>query len=247
MISETIELLRLWEPGMIPAQLADRAVETGCFSRTTARRARNLVAEMFAPRYLVKEGVLVSRIKFLLDQRFSHDGLAQIFFLQTARAQQIFFDFVVEVYWPKYSSGTASISKDDSEKFIRNALDTGRMQSRWSESTIKRVSGYLLGCCADFGMLVEDGRTQRTIKRFSIRQDMALYLAHDLHFSGLSDMDVIHHPDWRLFGLDHQDVLRLMKNLSHDGHLVIQASAELIQVSWRYRTMEECLDALTQR
>jgi len=49
MISETIELLRLWEPGMLPAHLANRVVETGLFARATARRARNLAVEMFAP------------------------------------------------------------------------------------------------------------------------------------------------------------------------------------------------------
>jgi len=47
--------------------------------------------------------------------------------------------------------------------------------------------------------------------------------------------------------LEAQEVTRLMKNLSHDGHLLIQSSADLVQVSWKYRTMEECLVAITQR
>jgi hypothetical protein len=245
MIPETLDLLRLWEPGLIPAKLADRAVETGLFSRATARRTRNLVAEMFAPRYLADGGAVASRIKVLLENHFQHDSLTQIFFLQAARSQKIFGDFVIEVYWPKYSAGAATLSKDDAERFILRALDTGRMQKRWSESTIRRISGYLIGCCIDFGLLAEVGRTERAIKRFSIRADVALYLAHDLHFAGLSDMDVIHHADWKLFGLEVQEVIRTIKMLSHDGHLVIQSSADLIHVSWRYRTMEECLNALT--
>ena len=62
MIPETLALLRLWEPGMIPANLVARAVDAGIFSRTTARRARNIVAEMFAPRYLCDNGIVAARL-----------------------------------------------------------------------------------------------------------------------------------------------------------------------------------------
>lgn len=247
MVTETMNLLRLWEPGLIPSHLADRAVKAGLFSRATARRARNIVAEMFAPRYLTDEGTAAFRIKYLIEQRFPQDSLEQIFFLYTARAQQIFRDFVIEVYWPKYSAGANNLTKDDATQFIQRALDTGRMCKRWSEETVKRVSGYLIGCCLDFGLVAEDGHTKRTIKRFSIRKEVALYLAHDLHFSGLSDMAVMHHHDWRLFGLEAQEVINQMKTISQDGHLLIQSMTGLIQISWKYQTMEECLVALTQR
>lgn len=246
MVPETMDLLRLWEPGLIPAQLVDRVVEAGLFSRTTARRARNLVAEMFAPRYLSDGGAVATRLKYLLGQRLGHNSLIQMFFLHTARAQQIFGDFVTEVYWPKYCAGAVSLSRDDAGQFIRRSMDMGRMQKRWSESTIRRVSNYLLGCCADFGLLAEGKRSERPIQRFSIRSEVSLYLVYDLHFAGHSDMAVIQHPDWRLFGLEVQEVLRLVKTLSQDGHLLIQASADLVQISWKYRTMEECLGALTQ-
>ena len=144
-------------------------------------------------------------------------------------------------------AGAAALTRTDAENFIHRALDTGRMPKRWSESTVKKVSAYLLGCCHDFGLLGSGRSNERAIKRFSIRADVALYLAYDLHCQGLSDMTVVHHSDWRLFGLEVQEVIRLMKTLSYDGHLLIQSSADLVQISWKYRTMEECLDALTQR
>jgi hypothetical protein len=246
MVPETMELLRLWEPGMSPSALADLAVQSGTFSRATARRARNLAAEMFAPRYLAHGGEVAGRLRFLVSRRFPQDGLLQLFFVHTARAQRILTDFVVEVYWPKYSAGATNVTKLDAENFINRALDNGRMEKRWSESTIHRVSGYLLGCCADFGLL-DGGTSPRAIKRFSIRPEVSLYLAHDLHFSGMSDRDVVYHPDWRLFGLEPAEVLRLVHSLSHDGHLLVQSGADLVQISWKYRSMEECLNALTQR
>lgn len=247
MIPETMALLRLWSPGTNASKLSERAIETGLFSRATARRARNIVAEMFAPRYLDDEDVTASRLQYLVEQRVPQDALEQIFFLYTSRAQQIFQDFVVEVYWPKYGGGANYLTKDDATQFINRALDTGRMCKRWSEETVKRISGYLIGCCVDFGLVTEQGRSKRAIRRFTIRKDVALYLTHDLHFSGLSDIAVMHHHDWRLFGLEAQEVINQMKTLSQDGHLWIQSMTDLVQISWKYQTMEECLVAITKR
>ncbi len=188
MIHETLDLLRVWQPGMTPLGLARQALDKGLFSRTTARRNEDLAIEMFAPRYLVSGGIIASRLKFLVERGFPQESLVQIFFLQTARAQEIFKDFVIEVYWPKYSSGAASVSKSDAERFVQHALDAGRMRKRWSQ-----------------------------------------------------------HRDWQLFGLEFQDVVELMKSVSHDGYLLIQSTPDLVQISWKYLTMEDCLRVLTQR
>jgi hypothetical protein len=247
MIPETLDLLRLWEPGMIPARLAEKVIQDGLFSRATARRARNLTAEMFAPRFLAQNGEAASRLKFLQSHRFSHEGMIQLCFLYTARAQRIFADFVVEVYWSKYSGGAAVVTRNDAENFVHRALDSGRMAIRWSESTIRRISGYLLGCCADFGLVADNGRSARTIQRFSIRPEVALYLAHDLHFAGVSDSAIIQHRDWLLFGFEPGEVLNCLKTLSHDGHFLVQSSGELVQISWKYRSTHDYLNALTQR
>ncbi len=247
MVPETLDLLRLWKPGVIPARLAQEVVETGLFSRATARRARNLVVEMFAPRYLVDHGQAAACLKFLSEHRFPQDVVVQLCFLYTARAQRIFADFVLEIYWPKYRGGASSMSRQDAEKFVQRALDAGRTAMRWSDSTVERVSGYLLGCCADFGLLASSGRGERSIQRFSMRPEAALYLAHELHFAGISDTAIIQHRDWMLFGFEPGEALNRLKPLSHDGHFVVQSSGELVQISWKYQTMEDCLHALTQR
>jgi len=247
MIPETADLLRVWVPGTIPARLSELVVREGVFARTTARRSRNLVGEMFAPRYLANNGVAAERLKYLQEHRFSHKSLIQLFFLYTARAQRIFADFVTEVYWPKYSAGAASLSLRDAEAFINRGLDSGKMVSRWSAPTIKKNSSYLIGCCSDFGLIKKGSRVDHPIQRVSIRHDVALYLAHDLHFSGLSDMAVIRSRDWLLFGFESGEVITHLKSLAHDGHFVIQSSGELVQISWKYKNMEDCLHALVKR
>jgi hypothetical protein len=247
MIQETLNLLHLWEPGIKPAQLSEQAIKTGTFARATARRTRNIVTEMFAPRYLTNNGLPAKNYKLLNENGFPNNALAQLFFLQTARAQTIFFDFVINVYWPKYMVGSQLISKNDAVDFLLQALDEGKMQKRWSESTIKRVAGYLLGCCKDFRLTAVKGRQGQSIQHFSIRNEVALYLAYELHFNGASDMNLVANPDWCLFGLDHHDVIRLLKNISSNQHFIIQTSADLVQISWKYKTFEELLNVLTKR
>lgn len=245
-IPETLELLRLWVPGMAAKDLSDLAVAEGIFSRATARRTRNLVMEMFAPRFLSDEGRPAIQLKQLIKGRFPHESLAQLFFLQTARAQAIFRDFVIKVYWPKYSAGAAYVIREDAEALIYRGFDEGRMTKRWSPEIIERVAQYLVGCCVDFGLLEIGNRVQRPIQRFTARQDVSLYIAHDLHFAGISDSAIIQHDDWLLFGFEPGEVLNRLKSLSHDGHFLIQSSGELVQFSWKYRSMNECLHALTK-
>jgi hypothetical protein len=246
MVSETLELLRLWEPGMIPSRLADQAVRSGVFSRTTARRTRNLAVEMFAPRYLSPDAMAAERLKALAEKRVPAELLNQLCFLYTARAQRVFADFVIAVFWPKYHAGASSLSRKDAESFIRQSMDAGRMHARWAESTVKRVSGYLIGCCVDFGLLAAVGKIDRAIQRFRIRPDVAIYLAYDLRFAGLGSKAAVHHHDWQLFGLDVQEVVGLLKGLANDGHLMIQSSGELVDIAWKYPSMKECLHAIAQ-
>jgi hypothetical protein len=125
-------------------------------------------------------------------------------------------------------------------------MDAGRMKARWAESTVKRVSGYLIGCCSDFGMLAAANQSDRAIQRFRIRPDVALYLAYDLHFAGCGSQAVVHSPDWRLFGLNGQEVIALLKSVSQNGHFLIQSSGELVDIAWKYPSMKECLHAISQ-
>lgn len=247
MIHETTELLRLWRPNESPGDLKERVVASGVFSRTTARRARNLVIEMFKPRFLASGSSAAANLKVLVEANHNAEDLSQLYFLYTARAQAVFADFVTEFYWPRYSAGSSNLDRPQAEEFLRRALDTGRMKTRWSDTVVRRVARYLVGACTDFGLLGELRNGVRPIKRFVIRPNVALYLAHDLHFSGLSDLAVTRHQDWRLFGFDSNEVLNQMKNLAHDGHFIVQATTDLVHIAWKYRTMEDCLDAICQR
>lgn len=242
LVDETRLLLELYEPGMTSGQLFDKALSSGLFPLVTARRLRNIVQECFAPRYLRQPGVAAA-LKRLLPH-LERSELLQLLMLHTARANAILSDFIREVYWPHYIAGRDSLSREDALEFVQYAVQEGKTQKPWSESTIQRVSAYLLGTCADFGILEARRTGPRRINPVRLHPRVAAYLAYDLKSQGLGDNQVLNHPDWQLFGLEHADVREQFKRLSLQGLLILQAAGDVTHVSWQYKTKEEAVDVL---
>jgi hypothetical protein len=240
---ETKGLFELWQPGMNTQQLCDVALESGSFPNVTARRLRNIVAECFFPRYLRNEGV-TEQVKALLPQ-LSTQEMTQIFYLYTARSNYILAEFVKNVYWQKYASGYPAIEVEDSKEFVQLGLQDGKMKKPWSDTTIKRVSSYVLGCLVDYGFLEVENRTERRLTPPRLAENVAVYIAYELHFSGLGDNAVINHPDWQLFGLMPEDVRGELKALAVNRHWIFQAAGQVVQISWAYKNMEEVIDVIS--
>jgi hypothetical protein len=221
------------------------ALASGYFPTVAARRLRNVIIEGFCPRYLTNDAVPARLLK-TVSGRLSKEDFRSLCFLFTCRANTILADFVRQVYWARYSAGVSSVSKEDSLKFVASAVSEGRTTSRWSEATIIRVSRYLLGACADFGLLGVMRAGARSIVSFRITPNVASVLAHDLHFKGLGDNALLHSPDWGLFGLGAEDSLGELKRLALRGELIVQSAGGLTHVWWKYKSMEELADGIAE-
>src|SRR5690606_39143208 len=186
LVNETKTLLDLWSPGMSTNQLHQVALESGRFPTVTARRLRNIVVECFAPRYLVAGGAPAAHLKRLASTISTAD-LTQLMLVFTSRANPILGDFARHVYWARYAGGYTHITHDDARAFVERAIDDGKTIKRWSETTVRRVSAYLTGCCADYGMLERGSRSSRRILPFRISPSVAAYLPYELPLSGVGD------------------------------------------------------------
>ncbi|WP_299311473.1 BrxA family protein [uncultured Halomonas sp.] len=164
--------------------------------------------------------------------------------LHTARPNMILADFIREVYWPRYTSGRDSLSREDALRFVENAVREGKTQKPWSKSTIRRVSGYLLSACSDFGMLEPRRSGPRRLHSVRLSTRVAAYLAYDLKFQGLGDNQILSHPDWQLFGLERPDVKEQFKRLSLEGLLIMQTAGDVTHISWQHKNMQEVVDVL---
>lgn len=244
LLDETRLLLQVYQPGMAAPQLYDAALASGRFPLVTARRLRNIVVECFAPRYL-RDPEVVKQLKLLIES-FTSAEFNQLLFIYTARANLILADFVREVYWARYSAGRNDLDLEDALTFVANSVREGKTQKPWSETTIKRISSYLMGCCTDYGLLTTTGRNQRSIAAYRILPKVAAYLAYELKFSGLGDNQIVASPDWALFGLEQADVRDQLKRLSLQGLLIFQAASDVVHIGWTYKSMEELIDVIAQ-
>ena len=244
LIDEIRLLFGLYEPGMSTTELSEKALSSGQFPLVSARRLHNIVSECFAPRFL-RGSSTASALK-RLTSALTRQEFSQLLFLQAARANLILDDFVREHYWPRYSSGRDSIALDEARDFVLTAVREGKTQKPWSDTTIKRISSYLIGCCADYGLLSDSVRGPRRILPFRIQPKVAAYLAYDLKFQGLGDNQIVGHSNWQLFGLEREDVRDQLKRLSLQGFLIMQSAADVTHISWTYKHMEEVVDVLAQ-
>lgn len=245
LIDETHTLLDQWEPGMSTPALVTAALDSGAFPNVTARRLRNIVAECFAPRYLNPKPQPAKWLQ-AINHRISARASNQLFFLFTARANLILRDFVTQLYWERYASGYTEISSEDSTEFVQRATADGKTKKLWSETTIKRLASYLLSVCVDYQLLQPLTRASREITPIRIEPSVTVILAYDLHLQGIADNNVINHPDWQLFGLHPDDVREELKRLSVHKCWIIQTAADVVSISWAYKTMEEVVDVILE-
>lgn len=245
LVNETKTLLDLWTPGTSANQLHQVALKSGRFPNVTARRLRNVVVECFAPRYLVAGGTPAMHLKRLASA-FSTADLSQLLLVFTSRANPILGDFIRQVYWGRYAGGYTHITNEEARAFVERGIDDGKTIKRWSETTVRRVSAYLTGCCADYGLLERGLRSSRRILSFRISPSVAAYVAYELHFAGVGDNALLTHEDWQLFGLAREDVLDEIKRLSLRGLLIVQAAGDVIRISWKQTDMEALCDVLAQ-
>ncbi|SCX49952.1 BrxA family protein [Nitrosospira sp. Nsp1] len=245
LINETKTLLDLWSPGVSAGELYQFALESGRFPTITARRLRNIIVECFAPRYLIAGGAPAAHLK-RLSATFSTSDLTQLMLVFTSRANPILGEFIRHVYWPRYVGGYTQITNEDACTFVERAIDDGKTVRRWSDSMVRNVSGYLTGCCADYGLLERGQKTSRKIIPFRISSSPAAYLAYEQHFAGVGDNALLIHEDWQLFGLAREDVLEEIKRLSLKGLLIVQAAGDVTRISWKQQDMEALCDVLTE-
>lgn len=243
-VAETLTLLEYWEPGMSATRLAALAVEQGIFGSSSAQRAQDLVTAVFARRYLAEDAEPARRLQHLVRQGADPAVLKQLMLVYTARRNPVLRDFVAEVYWPAFGSGAAVIGSGEADAFLRWAQVDGRISRPWSEDMRKRIAGDLVRALSDFGLLEQVKHLAKPFRPYRLLLETVLFLAYEVHFKGFSDNSILDLPDWRLFGLAREDVVQQLDKAARAGHYILQYSGDLLRISWRYRTMEECLDAI---
>jgi hypothetical protein len=228
-------------------QLFELARSQGVLGSDSDRRTRNIVIEGFGSRFLREPHD--GSAAFLKELMFSSDPKLrlEIILLYALRQHGIFFDFMVEVYWPAVRAGRMTLNKSE----ILSLIDHGRIEQKlandWSESVRKRVSSYVLGVAHDFELLGKSSRGSRSIHQWVPSDGVILYLAYDLHFLGLTDDEVVAADEWLCLGLEREDVIAYLNRLDQRGALTLQDSGVICRIEWKYQDRTELNHALIRR
>ena len=246
MFDETISLLKLWQPGMTISELTKVTLETGTLGRSTEYRIRDIITRVFYWRYIIEGDYPAKYLKYLVEQNYSHNELTQLFQLYICRTNDALYDFITQVYWPKYFSGFEIMTKNDSLTFLKEAMMKGYMKNPWSDVQLNRIAMNMLGIMQEFRMLGKRLKGERKIIVKNISDNFILYLAHELHYKNFSDTSILKHSDWQLLGLKEIDVLRTLERISYQGFFILQNAGDLLRITWRYKSMEDFIDAISK-
>lgn len=229
LINETLELLSLVEDGDDKKTFLGRCLEMNSLGKSTEKRTKDIISLVFFDRYW--HGNVPQDLQEIRNQGFGLEGMKQLFLVYTARANLILKDFIIENFSHK---AKLRVSHIDSLEFINNAITEGKAVP-WSENIRKRVSSYLISCCKDFGLI--DSQGQITV--FYPQAFVVNHFIHELHFSGLSDNQILENDTWSILQLTKDETLREIEKISFNGTFIYQYSGELLRLSWKYKNMKQ--------
>ena len=249
LLNETRILLEAWKPGEPVSVFKDRVLQTDLLGKTTARRAEDLLRRVFERRFLQPTDQPARMLQGLVANGtgMTPSGrrvFADLCLLYSARLDALLRDAITEVYWPAAQAGQLPFSKRDLLVFVDEAQQAGRMASPWSDAVKTKVARGLLRAMAEFGLLAEPKRSRFEIRPFHPDDGTIVYLAHELHFAGVTDTLLARHPDWQLYGLQPAEVSAAIDRLTADGWWIAQSGGGLLRISWKHETLEEVVDAL---
>jgi hypothetical protein len=233
LVNENLMLIEFYDKTDSKQSFLNRCIAENILDKSTEHRTKDIVSLVFFDRFWNDKNV-ITFLKRLRDNGLSLDALKSLFLVYTAKANFLFFDFVVELY---SSHKNKKISSEISKNFILNAISEGKAPS-WSTSMISKVSSYLLSCAKELNVLTVDGYLHKK----NPDQLVVNYLLHELHFDGRSNQEITHDNLWKLFGMTRHDIISEIEKLSFRGAFIFQYSGEILNIGWNYQSMDEFIE-----
>ncbi|MCS5488900.1 DUF1819 family protein [Algoriphagus limi] len=234
LVNETLTLIEFYENGESKSEFITRCISHNVLNKSTEHRTKDIINLVFFDRYWRDNENVVQYLKLLREAGLSLDALKSLMFIYTARANQVLFDFVLELRKEKHSK---KVTRETSKAFLLRAISDG-LAPGWSDSMITRVSSYLVSCLNDFDLLDNEGFLKWNLPDSRVCN----FFLHELHFKGYSDEKMAHDELWILLGLDFYQLIKEIERISFKGLIIFQYSGEILKIGWTFKTMQEYID-----
>ncbi len=246
LIEETKALLRAWTSGESTAGLRRRARQDALLGKATASRSDDVVAHAFNQRFLSGPIPAAPYLQALLESRGSDRWFTDLCLLYAARADVVLREAVTVYAAERHATSRAYVDTPSLVHFLEDQEARGRMEKPWSAGVKESVAQHILRQMTEFRVA---GKSRRGIRDLLVFEPTGLavaWLAHELHFQGLSDVAIVNHPDWQILNLSGARVRDRVSWLARPGLWEFQAAGSVVKVTWACSSMKEAVDVLAR-
>ena len=233
---ELLTLLSVYQQGMTKEELSDYVHQYNALSKCTEKRSNDIVKIVFFSRFMKRNPQVAYWLKTIREKGLMLSQFKQLLMLYCARDNAIFYDYLTTQFYELKKQQKLQVPKDNSVNYIKQIAETEEV--KWGEKIQKRLASYLKTLLCDYDLTDKKGN----ILPYEITKFSILYLMHELHFEGLSDVAIWNHEDWQLFGLDKYQVQECIMEQNIKGGYIAQSTGDLMTISWNYKTMEDFIN-----
>ncbi len=243
LIPDTKTLLAHWDIAATVDENVGRFHRDNIFGKASRSRVEDILA-IFRRRYLAEKSVTQALVT-LVQGKFPAAALERLLYFQSARADPLLYDAVIEVVVPMRERGAVDIGVQDFQRILMDWVEQGKTVSRWSEITIIRVAQELLAALRDFGVL--EGASKKKISPIFVPIKAFAYIAFYLKQHQPSGSKLIELADWKLFFLERETIERLLFEAHQHKLLEYHVAGSVTRLTFPVETLEEYANVLAQR
>jgi len=232
-----------WDEKESISENLTRLQEKNIFGKASRKRIQEML-RIFRERYLENEAVRLALSKYV-DAKLNDEALRLILFFHAADVDLLFHDIVIEYLDQLHSQGGVLVTTDDFAKILKRWNEEGRMTSHWGDVTMNRAARNLATTLRDFGIL--QGAVNKRLLSVSVPIAAFAHVAFYMYSHNPSGINVLNHPDWKLFFLSTQSVERLFLEAHQYGLLSYYAAGSTIRLTFPANKLEEYADVILQR
>jgi hypothetical protein len=236
-----------WRPDESSLDFSKRVRAEGILTKQTAYRTDDLVLRVFRPWFLTPDTTAAERLQKIVQKNTDWHILNELILLYKSRAELVLYDFLTNRLWTQFHEGALYLRLADIEDFLSEAREAGFIENEWASYTKTRLAYALLRAIKEVGFVKEEKRELYSLVNYRVSDFFITYLAYDLHWAGLTDLAIVEHPDWFLFGLNRSQVIQKLSDLGEQSGIVMQQAGSVVRITWVYKSMNEVIDAYFNR
>ncbi|MFC1531305.1 BrxA family protein [Gemmatimonadota bacterium] len=242
--ADILQLLRYWNPAEeSPAEFQVRAVEENLLGKASRSRAEDVVKSVLSRRFFPNgQTAPADLIRKLSTAGVPRHVLDLILYYHSALAEHLLYVAAVEHVYELRTIGHDTVPLRGLEKFIDELSESGRIESTYTETVVKRLAQHILTAMRDYGIL--EGKAQKSIAPIHIPHEVVAYLAYALKDEGHTALRIARNPDWRLLLLHEREVEDLLLDGSVLGHFTYRSAGDVKRFDWSHENLEEYVDAI---